>query len=149
MVSFSTVYQRVVDHWRAIVLLLILARVAFLVASSDEFVSFELNLFALLLIFIASQVFWIGRIVDLAASCRSTSSTAVSTSAISFIATPTDGTKSRARNSTSTAASASQAFRSGLVQGLKLRCWNWCVASDLLKGCTFQPNPLDAFRMFL
>jgi hypothetical protein len=44
---------------------LILARVAFLVASSDEFVSFELNLFALLLIFIASQVFWIGRIVDL------------------------------------------------------------------------------------
>src|SRR4029077_11146227 len=52
-------------HWRAIILLLILARVGFLVASSDEFVSFELNLFALLLIFIASQVFWIGRIVDL------------------------------------------------------------------------------------
>src|SRR4029077_20095897 len=52
-------------HWRAIILLLILARVAFLVASSDEFVSFELNLFALLLIFIASQVFWIGRVVDL------------------------------------------------------------------------------------
>src|SRR5258705_6184704 len=65
MVSFRTVYQRVVVHWRAIILLLILARVAFLVASSDEFVSFELNLFALLLIFIASQVFWIGRIVDL------------------------------------------------------------------------------------
>src|ERR1700752_4054867 len=67
MVSFRTVYQRVVAHWRAIILLLILARVAFLVVSSDEFVSFELNLFALLLIFIASQVFWIGRIVDL---CR-------------------------------------------------------------------------------
>lgn len=59
------VYRRVVVHWRAIILLLILAYVAFLVASSDEFVSFELNLCALLLIFIASQVFWIGRIVDL------------------------------------------------------------------------------------
>ena len=65
MVSFPTIYQRVVVHWRAIILLVILTRVAFLVASSDEFVSFELNLFALLLIFIASQVFWIGRIVDL------------------------------------------------------------------------------------
>ena len=64
MISFPT-YKRVIAHWRAIILLLILARVAFLVASSDEFVSFELNLFALLLIFIASQVFWIGRIVDL------------------------------------------------------------------------------------
>src|SRR5690349_12685135 len=56
MVSFPTIYQRVVVHWRAIILLVILTRVAFLVASSDEFVSFELNLFALLLIFIASQV---------------------------------------------------------------------------------------------
>jgi uncharacterized protein len=65
MVSFPTIYQRVVVHWRAIILLVILTRVAFLVASPDEFVSFELNLFALLLIFIASQVFWIGRIVDL------------------------------------------------------------------------------------
>jgi predicted MPP superfamily phosphohydrolase len=63
--SFLLLYRRAVAHWRAIILLLILARVAFLVASSDEFVSFELNLFALLLIFIASQVFWIGRIVDL------------------------------------------------------------------------------------
>src|SRR5258707_15086902 len=63
--SFLLLYRRAVALWRAIILLLILARVAFLVASSDEFVSFELNLFALLLIFIASQVFWIGRIVDL------------------------------------------------------------------------------------
>src|SRR5258707_7873071 len=63
--SFLLVYLRAVAHWRAIILLLILARVAFLVVSSDEFLSFELNLFALLLIFIASQVFWIGRIVDL------------------------------------------------------------------------------------
>jgi hypothetical protein len=59
MVSFSTAYQRVFVHWRAIILLLIIAYVAFLIASSGEFVSFELNLFALLLILIASQVFWI------------------------------------------------------------------------------------------
>jgi len=63
--SFLLVYRRVVAHWRAIVLLLILACVAFLVARSDEFVSFELIGLALLLIFIASQIFWIGRILDL------------------------------------------------------------------------------------
>src|SRR5712691_1090687 len=55
---------RVVAHWRAIVLLLILGCVAFLVARSDEFGRFELILLALLLIFIASQIFWIGRLVD-------------------------------------------------------------------------------------
>jgi len=65
MVSFPTVYQRVSVHWRAIVLLLILGFVAFIVAPFDEFVPFMLILFALLLLFIASQVFWIGRIVDL------------------------------------------------------------------------------------
>src|SRR5207248_2818987 len=37
---------------------------AFLVARSDEFGRFELILLALLLIFIASQIFWIGRLVD-------------------------------------------------------------------------------------
>src|ERR1700722_5484151 len=42
MVSFPTVYQRVFVHWRAIILLLIIAYVAFLIASSDEFVSLEL-----------------------------------------------------------------------------------------------------------
>ena len=63
--SFHQVYRRVSVHWRAIVLLLILGFVAFIVAPFDEFVSFDLSLFALLLIFIASQVFWIGRIVDL------------------------------------------------------------------------------------
>src|SRR5437667_12285478 len=63
--SFLRFLRRVVAHWRAIVLLLILACVAFLVARSDEFVSFELIGFALLLIFIASQIFWIGRILDL------------------------------------------------------------------------------------
>jgi hypothetical protein len=45
-ISFLLLYRRAVAHWRAIILLLILARVAFLVASTDEFVSFELNLFA-------------------------------------------------------------------------------------------------------
>jgi predicted MPP superfamily phosphohydrolase len=62
--GFLLVCRRVVVHWRAIILLLILARVAFLLARSDEFVS-ELIGLALLLIFIASQIFWIGRILDL------------------------------------------------------------------------------------
>src|SRR5882762_3448791 len=65
MVSFPTVYQRVAAHWRAIVLVLILGFVAFIVAPFDEFVPFMLILFALLLLFIASQIFWIGRILDL------------------------------------------------------------------------------------
>jgi predicted MPP superfamily phosphohydrolase len=43
---------------------LILACVAFLVARSEEFGRFELMLLALLLIFIASQIFWIGRLID-------------------------------------------------------------------------------------
>ena len=55
---------RVVAHWRAIVLLLILPCVVFLVARFDEFARFDLILLALLLIFIASQIFWIGRLVD-------------------------------------------------------------------------------------
>jgi predicted MPP superfamily phosphohydrolase len=62
--SFLQVYRCVVVHWRAIVLLLILACVAFLVARSDEFGRFELIALALLLIFIASLIFWIGRLVD-------------------------------------------------------------------------------------
>jgi predicted MPP superfamily phosphohydrolase len=62
--TFLVVYRRVVIHWRAIILLLILACVAFLVAHSDEFGRFELILLALLLIFIASQIFWIRRLVD-------------------------------------------------------------------------------------
>jgi hypothetical protein len=61
--SFLLAYRRVVVHWRAIVLLLILGCVAFLVADSDEFPRFDLILLALLLIFIASQIFWIGRLI--------------------------------------------------------------------------------------
>src|SRR5260370_11801390 len=63
--SFLLVYKRVAAHWRAIVLLLILGFVAFIVAPFDEFVPFMLILFALLLLFIASQIFWIGLILDL------------------------------------------------------------------------------------
>src|SRR5467141_2053215 len=62
MVSFHTVYQRVVVHWRAIVSLLILAVAAVPIAYGDYF---DLITLALFLLFIASQVFWIGRIVDL------------------------------------------------------------------------------------
>src|SRR5262252_6805998 len=51
--------RHVAAHWRAIVLLLIFACVAFLVTHSDEFGRFELILLALLLIFIASQIFWL------------------------------------------------------------------------------------------
>src|SRR5229473_2834383 len=63
--SFLLVYRRVVVHWRAIILLLILACVAFVVARFDEFDPFVLIGLALLLIFIASQLFWIGRMLDL------------------------------------------------------------------------------------
>jgi len=65
MVSFPAVYKRVIAHWRAIILLLIIACVVIRAAHFDEFVRFDLILFALLLIFIASQIFWIGRILDL------------------------------------------------------------------------------------
>jgi predicted MPP superfamily phosphohydrolase len=65
MVRLPTVFQRVVAHWRAIILLLILACVVIRVARFDEFVRFDLILFALLLIFIASQIFWVSRILDL------------------------------------------------------------------------------------
>ncbi len=62
--SFFRSFRRVVAHWRAIVLLLILPCVVFLVARFDEFARFDLILLALLLIFIASQIFWLGRLVD-------------------------------------------------------------------------------------
>ncbi|PYV69914.1 MAG: hypothetical protein DMG97_20600 [Acidobacteria bacterium] len=65
MVSFPTVYQRVVVHWRAIILLVILACAAFQVVRSNKSGPFDLMELALLLIFTASQLFWIGRILDL------------------------------------------------------------------------------------
>jgi predicted MPP superfamily phosphohydrolase len=62
MVSFPKVYKRVIAHWRAIILLLILALTIFLIAHAEFFGLFVIALF---LIFIASQLFWIGRILDL------------------------------------------------------------------------------------
>ena len=43
---FLLVYQRVVAHWRAIILLLILPCVVFLEARFDEFARFDLILLA-------------------------------------------------------------------------------------------------------
>src|SRR5947208_959591 len=62
---FLRALRCVVAYRRAIVLLLILACVAFLVSRSDEFGRFEVIGLALFLIFMASQIFWIGRLVDL------------------------------------------------------------------------------------
>ncbi len=62
--SLILIRRRAFVHWRAIVLLLILGCAAFLVARSDEFGRFELILLALLLIFTASQIFWLRRLVD-------------------------------------------------------------------------------------
>src|SRR5258708_19919224 len=56
-------YRRFVVLWRAILFLLILAFAPFLTAHADFF---GLSLFALLLFFIASQLFWIGRTLDVA-----------------------------------------------------------------------------------
>jgi uncharacterized protein len=66
MVSFPRLCKRVIAHWRAVVLVLILARGAFYVIYPDESgVFFDLLSLAVLLIFIASQIFWISRVVDL------------------------------------------------------------------------------------
>src|SRR5260370_26687212 len=62
--GFLRVLRRVVTYWRAIVGLLIFALAAVIVLN-NQFVSFELVGLALLLIFIASQIFWIERVVDL------------------------------------------------------------------------------------
>jgi len=65
MVSFPGLYRRAVHHWRGIVTLLILARAAFYVIYPDEFGRFfDLIVFALLLVFIAGQIFWIKRMID-------------------------------------------------------------------------------------
>src|SRR2546426_12653914 len=59
MVSFATVYQRVVAHWRAITLVLVLALSTFLIAHAELFL-----LFVVALLFNASQIFLIKRIID-------------------------------------------------------------------------------------
>src|SRR5579859_2393140 len=66
MVGFPGLCRRVVRHWRGIVTLLIAGRVAFYLIYPDEFGRFfDLIFFALFLIFIAGQIFWIKRIIDL------------------------------------------------------------------------------------
>src|SRR5258708_12594332 len=62
--GFLRVLPRVVTYWRAIMVLLVFALAAAIVLNS-QFVSFELVGLALLLIFIAGQIFWIERVVDL------------------------------------------------------------------------------------
>lgn len=62
--GFLRVLRRVVAYWRAVVVLLIFALAADIVLNG-QFVDFLLVLLALLLIFIASQVYWVGRVVDL------------------------------------------------------------------------------------
>jgi predicted MPP superfamily phosphohydrolase len=57
--SFLLVYRWVVAHWRAITLLLILALGAFLISHAEFFL-----LFVIALLFTASQIFWIRRIID-------------------------------------------------------------------------------------
>jgi len=65
--SFSRLWQRVIAHWRVIVLGLILARAVFYVIYPDEFgVFFDLLSLGLLVVIIAGQIFWIIRIIDVA-----------------------------------------------------------------------------------
>ena len=63
---FLRAWPHVIAHWRAIIALLILVPAALLVIRLLELnLFFELIGFALLLIFVASQLFWIGRVLDL------------------------------------------------------------------------------------
>ena len=63
--GFLRVLRRVVAYWRAIVVVLLIFALAAAIVLHGQFVSFELLSLALLLIFMASQIFWIGRVVDL------------------------------------------------------------------------------------
>ncbi len=66
MVSFPTVCQRVIAHKRAIVWSLVFAWAAFRVVHPDEDGRFlDLFFLALLVVVIASQLFWIRRILDI------------------------------------------------------------------------------------
>ena len=65
-VSFPTVYQRVIAQRRVIVFLLIFAYAAFRVVHPDEDGRFlDLFFIAILVMLIASQIFWIRRALDL------------------------------------------------------------------------------------
>ena len=67
MVSFPRLCRRAIARWRVIVFGLILARAVFYIIYPDEFgVFFDLLSLGLLVVFIAGQIFWIKRIIDVA-----------------------------------------------------------------------------------
>jgi hypothetical protein len=67
MVSFPSVYRRAIARRRVIVLLLIFAYAAFRIVHPDEDGRFfDLFFIALLVMVVASQLFWIRRVLDLA-----------------------------------------------------------------------------------
>ncbi|HWY06263.1 MAG TPA: metallophosphoesterase [Candidatus Acidoferrales bacterium] len=66
MLSFPTVYKSVIAHWRVIFFLLVFAWAAFRVVHPDEEGRFfDLFFIALPVMLIASQLFWIRRILDI------------------------------------------------------------------------------------
>ena len=66
MIGFPIGYQRVIAHRRVIVFFLIFAYAAFRVVHPDEDGRFfDLFFIALLVMLVASQLFWLRRILDL------------------------------------------------------------------------------------
>jgi len=65
MVSFPTVYKRVIVHWRIIVFLLIFSFCVFPLIHPDKFASSEVAVNIIFVMLIASQIFWIRRALDL------------------------------------------------------------------------------------
>jgi predicted MPP superfamily phosphohydrolase len=66
MVSFPTIYRRAIAHRRVIVFVLIFAYAAFRIVHPDEEGRFfDLFFIALLVMVVASQLFWIRRVLDL------------------------------------------------------------------------------------
>jgi len=65
MVSFRTVYKRVIAHWRIIVFLLIFAFCVFPLIHPDKFASSEVAVNIIFVMLIASQIFWVRRALDL------------------------------------------------------------------------------------
>ena len=66
MGSFRTVYQRMIAHRRVIVFLLIFAFCAYPLTDPGKFLAMRVAFSVILVMFIASQIFWIRRALDLA-----------------------------------------------------------------------------------
>ena len=66
MVNFARIGKRAIAHWRAIVSLSIFAFCAYPLIDHDKFPAIRVVFRLFLVMLIASQVFWIGRILDLA-----------------------------------------------------------------------------------